>query len=97
MKSFKNTILRGDEMRVSVILTIVLCSCLSLAQSADRPPQQTAQAKQYFIAIFSRGAAWRTPSRPMNRSVSKNTARICDDCDRRRGSQSEPGTVTKAW
>lgn len=45
-------------MRLSVILTIVLCACLSLAQSADRPPQQTAQTKQYFIAIFSRGTAW---------------------------------------
>ena len=45
-------------MRLPVILTIVLCACLSLAQSADRPPQQTAQTKQYFIAIFSRGTAW---------------------------------------
>ncbi|MFY9619504.1 MAG: hypothetical protein WAM70_10665 [Pyrinomonadaceae bacterium] len=45
-------------MRLPVILTIVLCACLTLAQSADRPPQQTAQTKPYFIAIFSRGTAW---------------------------------------
>ena len=45
-------------MRPSVILTIVFCACLSLAQSADRPIQETAQTKQYYIAIFSRGSAW---------------------------------------
>ena len=55
-------------MRLSVILTIVLCTCLSLAQSADRPPQQTAQAKQYFIAIFSRGTAWED-AKPANEQI----------------------------
>ena len=55
-------------MRLSVIFTIVICSCLSLAQSADRPPQQTAQAKQYFIAIFSRGTAWED-AKPANEQI----------------------------
>ena len=55
-------------MRLSVILTIVICACLSLAQSADRPPQQTAQTKQYFIAIFSRGTAWED-AKPANEQV----------------------------
>ena len=55
-------------MRLSVILTIVLCTCLSLAQSADRPPQQTAQTKQYFIAIFSRGTAW-DDAKPANEQI----------------------------
>jgi len=55
-------------MRLSVILTIVLCACLSLAQSADRPPQQTAQTKQYFIAIFSRGSAWED-AKPANEQI----------------------------
>jgi len=55
-------------MRLSVIFTIVLCSCLSLAQSADRPPQQTAPAKQYFIAIFSRGTAWED-AKPANEQI----------------------------
>ena len=55
-------------MRLSVILTIVLCACLSLAQSADRPLQQTAQAKQYFIAIFSRGTAWED-AKPANEQI----------------------------
>lgn len=55
-------------MKLSVILTIVLCSCLSLAQSADRPPQQTAQTKQYFIAIFSRGTAWED-AKPANEQI----------------------------
>ena len=55
-------------MRLSVILTIVLCSCLSLAQSADRPQQQTAQTKQYFIAIFSRGTAWED-AKPANEQI----------------------------
>ncbi|HKO35404.1 MAG TPA: hypothetical protein VJV21_02920 [Pyrinomonadaceae bacterium] len=55
-------------MRLSVIFTIVLCSCLSLAQSADRPLQQTAQAKQYFIAIFSRGTAW-DDAKPANEQI----------------------------
>jgi hypothetical protein len=55
-------------MRLSVIFTIVLCSCLSLAQSADRPQQQTAQAKQYFIAIFSRGTAWED-AKPANEQI----------------------------
>ena len=54
-------------MRLSVILTIVLC-CLSLAQSADRPAQQTAQAKQYFIAIFSRGTDWED-AKPANEQI----------------------------
>ncbi len=55
-------------MRLTVILTIVLCACLSLAQSADRPPQQTAQTKQYFIAIFSRGTAWED-AKPPNEQI----------------------------
>ena len=55
-------------MRLSVILTIVFCTCLSLAQSDDRPPQQTAQTKQYFIAIFSRGTAWED-AKPANEQI----------------------------
>ena len=55
-------------MKLSVILTIVVCACLSLAQSADRPPQQTAQTKQYFIAIFSRGTAWED-AKPANEQI----------------------------
>ena len=55
-------------MRLSVILTIVLCTCLSLAQSAERPRQETAQTKQYFIAIFSRGTAWED-AKPANEQI----------------------------
>jgi len=55
-------------MKLSVILTIVLCTCLSLAQSADRPPQETAQTKQYFIATFSRGTAWED-AKPANEQI----------------------------
>ena len=55
-------------MRLSVVLTIVFCACLSLAQSADRPPQQTVQTKQYFIAIFSRGSAWED-AKPANEQI----------------------------
>lgn len=55
-------------MKLSVILTIVFCACLTLAQSADRPPQQTAQTKQYFIAIFSRGTAWED-AKPANEQI----------------------------
>ena len=77
-------------MRLSVILTIVLCTCLSLAQSADRPPQQTAQTKQYFIAIFSRGTAWED-AKPANEQIgfkehSENLRRLRaekEDRDRR--------------
>ena len=55
-------------MRLSVILTIVLCTCLSLAQSAGGLPQETAQTKQYFIAIFSRGTAW-DDGKPANEQI----------------------------
>ena len=55
-------------MRLSVVLTIVLCTCLSLAQSADRPPQHAAQTKQYFIASFSRGTAWED-AKPANEQI----------------------------
>ena len=55
-------------MRLLVILTFALCACLSLAQSADRPPQQTAQTKQYFVAIFSRGTAWED-AKPANEQI----------------------------
>lgn len=55
-------------MKLPLILTIVLSACLTLAQSADRPPQQTAQTKQYFIAIFSRGTAW-DDAKPANEQI----------------------------
>ena len=55
-------------MRRSVILTIVLCACLSLAKSAGSLPQETAQTKQYFIAIFSRGTAW-DDAKPANEQI----------------------------
>ena len=55
-------------MRLSVILTIVLCACLSWAQSAGSLPQETAQTKQYFIAIFSRGTAWED-AKPANEQI----------------------------
>ena len=55
-------------MRLSVILTIALCTCVSFAQSAGSLPQETAQNKQYFIAIFSRGTAW-DDAKPANEQI----------------------------
>jgi hypothetical protein len=55
-------------MKLTAIMTIVICAGLSLAQSADRPPQEPAQARQYFIAIFSRGTAW-DDAKPANEQV----------------------------
>ena len=45
-------------MRSRVFLTIVLCDFFSLAQSPNGLAQEPAPAKQYFIAIFSKGPAW---------------------------------------
>ena len=45
-------------MTVRVLLIIVLATSWSMAQSPASPPRQTAPAKQYFIAIFSKGPAW---------------------------------------
>ena len=44
-------------MRLAVVMIVVLGGCLSIA-ALDKAPQQPAPAKQYFIAIFSRGTAW---------------------------------------
>ena len=44
-------------MRLAVVMILVLVGGLSIA-ALDRAPQQPAPAKQYFIAIFSRGTAW---------------------------------------
>ena len=43
-------------MTVRILLLIVLTASWSMAQSSS--PSQTAPAKQYFIAIFSKGPAW---------------------------------------
>lgn len=45
-------------MRLPVILIVIFVSWSSSARSSVSMPQQTAPAKQYFIAIFSRGPAW---------------------------------------
>lgn len=45
-------------MKLHIVLIILVGACLSLVQTSARAPQETAQAKQYFIAIFSRGPAW---------------------------------------
>ena len=45
-------------MRLPVILVIILVSWSSSARDSFSLPQQTAPAKQYFIAIFARGPAW---------------------------------------
>jgi hypothetical protein len=39
-----------------------------MAQSSTTTPQQTAPAKQYFIAIFSRGPAW-DEAKPANEQI----------------------------
>ncbi len=45
-------------MSLRVLLTILLGSFCALAQSSTAQSQQAAPAKQYFIAIFSKGPAW---------------------------------------
>jgi hypothetical protein len=47
-----------------VLLTMILGLTFSAVQPAAPPPQEPA-AKQYFIAIFSRGPAW-DESKPAN-------------------------------
>lgn len=44
-------------MSLAVLLTVMLGACLSIA-APHRAPQEPGPAKQYFIAIFSRGPAW---------------------------------------
>jgi len=55
-------------MSLRVLVVIMLGACWSMAQSSSAPPQQTAPAKQYFIAIFSRGPAW-DEARPANEQI----------------------------
>lgn len=45
-------------MNLPVVVAIVFGVCLSLANVPAPAPQETAPAKRYFIAIFSRGTAW---------------------------------------
>lgn len=55
-------------MSLRVLLIIMLAACWSMAQSSTPPPQETAPAKQYFIAIFSRGPAW-DEAKPANEQI----------------------------
>jgi hypothetical protein len=55
-------------MRLLCSVIIVLAGCLSPSQSSSLRSQQTAPAKQYFIAIFSRGPAW-DAAKPANEQV----------------------------
>ena len=54
-------------MSLRVLLIIMLGTCCAMAQSST-PPQQTTPAKQYFIAIFSRGPAWDN-AKPANEQI----------------------------
>ena len=54
-------------MSLRVLLVVMLGACCVLAQSVVTPPQ-TAPAKQYFIAIFSRGPAW-DDAKPANEQI----------------------------
>lgn len=46
-------------MTARLLVTIILLGLsVAVAQSPTNVPQPPAPAKQYFIAIFSRGAAW---------------------------------------
>ena len=42
----------------TALLTVLLGFCLPVAQSPDPATQKAAPAKQYFIAVFSRGPEW---------------------------------------
>jgi uncharacterized protein YciI len=55
-------------MRFLFTVIIVLIGGLFSAHSSLSQPQQTAPAKQYFIAIFSRGPAW-DAAKPPNEQV----------------------------
>jgi hypothetical protein len=55
-------------MSLRVLLIIMLGACWSIGQSSTPPIQQTAPAKQYFIAIFSRGPAW-DKAKPANEQI----------------------------
>jgi uncharacterized protein YciI len=55
-------------MKLTIALIIVLGAFLSFAQTSDRTPQGPTSAKQYFIAIFSRGSAW-DAKKPANEQV----------------------------
>jgi len=45
-------------MKLLVLLLVLVGTAFSLAQTPGSGPQQTTPAKQYFIAIFSRGPEW---------------------------------------
>ena len=55
-------------MIVRVLLIILLVTSWSMAQSSTSPSRQAAQAKQYFLAIFSKGPAW-DEAKPANEQV----------------------------
>ena len=55
-------------MRLRVLLIIMLGACCAIAQSPITPSQQTAPAKSYFLAIFSRGLAW-DDAKPANEQI----------------------------
>ena len=54
-------------MRLPVLLVIALGAVCTFAQTPT-PQQKTAPAKQYFIAIFSRGPAW-DDAKPANEQI----------------------------
>ena len=54
-------------MRLHVLLIVMLGACCVMAQSVVMP-KQTAPAKSYFIAIFSRGPAW-DDAKPANEQI----------------------------
>ena len=55
-------------MSLRVLLIVMLGACCAMAQSSTPPPQQTTPARQYFIAIFSRGPAWDN-AKPANEQI----------------------------
>ena len=55
-------------MHLRVLLIIMLGACCTIAQTSTTPSQQTAPAKSYFIAIFSRGPAWDN-AKPPNEQI----------------------------
>jgi hypothetical protein len=55
-------------MALSLLLTIAFSFFVSLPATTSSDPQQPTPAKQYFIAIFSRGPAW-DQKKPANEQV----------------------------
>lgn len=55
-------------MSLRVLLTVMLGACCAMAQTSTTPLQQTPPARQYFIAIFSRGPAWDN-AKPANEQI----------------------------